>query len=176
LNLYDGVGEPNGCNNDILRSVSTDAGATFTGTTTPVAELEAVSKDFSRLADQWWQWSATNPRTGRVLTAYYDRKYGSCPATGCMDISMRLSSGRDVRVTNASMPPPNDFPAPNGYSLFFGDYMGLAVGADGVAHPVWTDSRNPMFAFDPSTSSEPVFAGFQGDVYTAAIRDVGGHS
>jgi hypothetical protein len=176
LNLYDGIGEPGGCNNDILRSVSTDGGATFTGTTTPVTELEVVSSDRpnpSRFADQWWQWSAENPTTGEVLTAFYDRKYGSCQADGCMDISMRLSNGAVIRVTNASMPPPNDFPAPNGYSLFFGDYMGLAVGSDGVAHPVWTDSRNPMFAYDPSAADPrvPVFAGFGGDVYTAAIPD-----
>ncbi|MGZ5430667.1 MAG: sialidase family protein [Thermoanaerobaculia bacterium] len=177
LNLYDGVGEPNGCNNDILRSVSTDAGATFTGTTTPVDDLEVVSREFHTFADQFWQWSATNPRTGKVLTAFYDRKYGSCLATGCMDISMRLSSGREVRVTNASMPPPNDFAAPNGYSTFFGDYMGLAVGTDGVAHPVWTDSRNPMFGYDPASADPrvPVFSGFGGDIYTAAIRDSGRH-
>ncbi|MGH9024891.1 MAG: exo-alpha-sialidase [Acidimicrobiia bacterium] len=174
LNLYDGVGDANGCNNDILRSVSADGGASFTGTSTPVTELEVVSRDRPRLlSDQWWQWSALNPKTGQVITAFYDRKYGSCQANGCMDISMRLSSGNEVRVTDASMPPPNDFPAPNGFSTFFGDYMGLAVGSDGIAHPVWTDSRNPMFAYDPTAADARVvvFAGFGGDVYTAAIRD-----
>ena len=173
LNLYTGVGETGGCNNDILRSVSTDGGATFTGTTTPPAELPAVSRDGSVPTDQWWQWSAENPKTGQVVVAFYDRKYGDCQASGCMDISLRRSNGTFVRVTNESMPPSNEFPAPNGYSVFFGDYMGLAVGSDGIAHPVWTDSRNPIFAYDPSAADPrvPVFAGFGGDIYTASIKD-----
>jgi hypothetical protein len=108
-----------------------------------------------------------------VLTVYYDRKYGTCQADGCMDISMRLSNGNDVRVTSGSMPPSNEFPAPNGFSTFLGDYTGLAVGSDGIAHPVWTDSRNPIFAYDPASVDPrvPVFAGFGADIYTAAIRD-----
>jgi hypothetical protein len=174
LNVYEGVGVPGGCNNDILRSVSTDGGATFTGTTTPTASLEVVSKDRPRLfTDQWWQWSATNPKTGKVLTSYYDRKYGPCAALGCMDISMRLSSGADLRVTNDSMPPSNEFPAATGFSLFIGDYSGLAVGSDGVAHPVWSDTRNPIFGYDPAAADPrvPVFFGFGADIYTAAIPD-----
>jgi len=173
LNLYEGVGDPGGCNNDILRSVSTDGGLTFTGTATAPAELEAVSNDGDVPTDQWWQWSAENPRTGEVVTAYYDRSYGDCQASGCMDISMRRSNGSFVRVTDESMPPANEFPAPNGYSVFIGDYMGLAIGSDGVAHPVWTDTRNPTFAYDPTSQDArvPVFAGFGADIYTAAIKD-----
>jgi hypothetical protein len=174
LNVYDGVGESNGCNNDILRSVSTDGGATFTGTATPPEELEVVSVEArGTLTDQWWQWSAENPNSDQVLTAYYDRRFGSCQADGCMDISMRLSNGSVVRVTGASMPPSNEFPAANGFSTFLGDYMGLAVGTDGVAHPVWMDTRNPIFAYDPASPDArvPVFAGYGADVYTAAIRD-----
>jgi hypothetical protein len=173
LNLYVGVGEPGGCNNDILRSVSTDGGLTFTGTTTAPAELPAVIKDGTIPTDQFWQWSAKSPKTGQVVVAFYDRQYGDCQASGCMDITLRRSNGSFVRVTSDSMPPPNDFPAPNGFSTFFGDYMGLAVGSDGIAHPVWTDSRNPMFAYDPSAADPrvPVFAGFGGDIYTASIKD-----
>jgi hypothetical protein len=173
LNVYTGVGDVGGCNNDILRSVSTDGGATFWNVQ-PGNDLEVVSREArDTLTDQWWQWSAENPRTGRVLTVYYDRKYGTCQADGCMDISMRLSNGNDVRVTSGSMPPSNEFPAPNGFSTFLGDYTGLAVGSDGIAHPVWTDSRNPIFAYDPASVDPrvPVFAGFGADIYTAAIRD-----
>jgi hypothetical protein len=175
LNAYEGVGDPGGCNNDILRSVSTDAGATFTGTTTPPSELEAVSKDGDVATDQWWQWTAKNPTSGGVLTAYYDRSYGDCQATGCMDITLRRSNGSFVRVTNESMPPSNEFPDANGFSTFMGDYMGLAVGSDGIAHPVWTDSRNPIFMYSPTAPDPrvPVFAGFGSDIYTASIRDRG---
>lgn len=173
LNAYEGVGDPGGCNNDILRSVSTDAGATFTGTTTPPAELEAVSKEGVIPTDQWWQWTALNPRSGGVVTAYYDRSYGDCQATGCMDITLRRSNGSFTRVTNASLPPSNEFPDANGFSVFIGDYMGLAVGSDGVAHPVWTDTRNPIFAYDPAAVDPrvPVSAGFGADIYTASIKD-----
>jgi hypothetical protein len=173
LNLYVGVGEVGGCNNDILRSVSTDGASTFTGTTLPPDELEAVSEDGSVPTDQWWQWSAENPQTDQVVVVYYDRQYGDCQATGCMDITMRHSDGSFVRVTSDSMPPSNEFPDVNGFSTFMGDYTGLAIGSDGVAHPVWTDSRNPIFAYDPTAADPrvPVFAGFGADIYTASIKD-----
>jgi hypothetical protein len=171
LNLYDGVGERNGCNNDIVVSVSTDAGASFTGATTPVAELPSVSDERpGRLADQWWQWAARNPKGG-VTVAYYDRKYGDAQQTGFMDITMRRGNGDHVRVTNRSMPPTQEFPeAGASTGIFLGDYMGLAVGADGVAHPIWTDTRNPVFS--PSTGGdvrELVRAGQGSDIYTRSL-------
>ena len=173
LNLYVGVGEVGGCNNDILRSISSDGGSSFTGTTTAADELEAVSNDGDVPTDQWWQWTALNPKSGGVVTAFYDRSYGDCQATGCMDITLRRSNGTFVRVTDDSMPPSNEFPDVNGFSVFMGDYMGLAVGNDGKAHPVWTDSRNPIFAYDPTAADPrvPVFAGFGADIYTASIND-----
>jgi hypothetical protein len=173
LPLYEGVGEANGCNNDIVLSVSTDAGASFTGTTTPVWVLPSLSDERrgGRLADQWWQWAALNPRTGRVTLAYYDRKYGDAQQSGAMDITMRRSNGRHVRVTNRSLPPTQEFPEPGASSgIFLGDYMGLAVGSDGIAHPIWTDTRNPIFS--PSTGGdvrELVPAGQGSDIYTRAL-------
>jgi len=173
LNVYDGVGEVGGCNNDILRSVSTDGGATFSGGATPPQELPTVSDERGkRLSDQFWQYSALNPVTGQVVTAYYDRRYGDDQATGFLDVSIRLSDGSRKRVTNRSMPPSNEFAAPNGYSLFMGDYMQLAVASDGTAYPVWTDSRNPIFTFDPTGDvRQPVFAGFGTDAYVRPMRD-----
>jgi hypothetical protein len=173
LNLFTGVGEVNGCNNDIVVSVSTDAGASFTGTTTPVWELPSLSDERpgGQLADQFWQWAAHNPRTGRVTTAYYDRKYGDDQRTGEFDITMRRSNGDHVRVTNRSLPPTQEFPeAGASTGIFLGDYMGVAVGSDGIAHPVWTDTRNPIFS--PSTGDdvrELVPAGQGSDIYTRAL-------
>jgi hypothetical protein len=162
----------NGCNNDIVLSVSDDAGASFTGTTTPVWELPSVSDERGgRLADQWWQWAALNPKTGRVAVAYYDRKYGDAQATGAFDITLRRSNGDHVRVTNRTLPPTQEFPeAGASTGVFLGDYMGVAVGSDGVAHPVWTDTRNPIFS--PSTGGdvrELVPAGQGTDIYTRAL-------
>jgi hypothetical protein len=171
LPLYDGVGEVNGCNNDIVLSVSDDAGASFTGTTTPVWELPSLNDEGRRLADQWWQWAAHNPKTGKVTVAYYDRKYGDAMATGDFDITMRRGNGAHVRVTNRSLPPTQEFPeAGASTGIFLGDYMGLAVGPDGVAHPIWTDTRNPIFS--PSTGDdarELVPAGQGTDIYTRAL-------
>ncbi|HET6747815.1 MAG TPA: sialidase family protein [Actinomycetes bacterium] len=172
LNLYTGVGERNGCNNDIVVSVSTDAGASFTGTTTPVAELPSVSDENPRtqLADQWWQWAALNPKGG-VTVAYYDRKYGDAQQTGFMDITMRRGNGNHVRVTNRSLPPTQEFPeAGASTGVFVGDYMGVAVGSDGIAHPIWTDTRNPVFS--PSTGGdvrELVRAGQGTDIYARSL-------
>jgi hypothetical protein len=173
LNLYTGVGEVNGCNNDIVASVSTNGGASFTGTTTPVWELPSLSDERrgGQLADQFWQWAALNPKTGRVTTAYYDRKYGDSQATGEFDITMRRSNGGHVRVTNRTLPPTQEFPeAGASTGVFLGDYMGVAVGPDGIAYPVWTDTRNPVFS--PSTGGdvrELVPAGQGSDIYIRAL-------
>jgi hypothetical protein len=172
LPLYDGVGEVNGCNNDIVLSVSTDGGASFTGTATPVWELPSLSDERpGRLADQFWQWAALNPASGGVTTAYYDRKYGDSQATGEFDITMRRSNGGHVRVTNRTLPPTQEFPeAGASTGVFLGDYMGLAVGPDGIAYPIWTDTRNPVFS--PSTGGdvrERVPAGQGTDIYMRAL-------
>jgi hypothetical protein len=155
LPLYEGVGEVNGCNNDIVLSVSTDAGASFTGTTTPVWELPSVNDERAgHLADQWWQWAAHNPKTGRATVAYYDRKYGNAQETGAFDITMRQGDGDHVRVINRTLPPTQEFPeAGASTGVFLGDYMGLAVGSDGVAHPIWTDTRNRSSPPAPATTS-----------------------
>jgi hypothetical protein len=143
LNLYTGVGDRNGCNNDIVVSASTDGGASFTGTSTLVEQLPTISDVRSTLADQWWQWAALTPRGG-VAVVYYDRKYGTDQQTGFMDITMRRGNGSHVRVTNRSLPPLNEFPeAGASTGIFPGDYIGLAVGSDRQAHPAWADTPQP---------------------------------
>jgi hypothetical protein len=167
LNVYIGVGRIGGCNNDILRSVSTDGGLTFTGTTHPPSDLPAVNDEGRIAADQWWQWTAATP-SGRVATSYYDRKYDSAQSNGFMDITLAVG-GSHVKVTDQSLPPSNEFPSSEGYSTFLGDYSGLAVGEDGMIRPFWTDTRNPIYTFDGTTGSS-VFAGYGADAYTRAIR------
>jgi hypothetical protein len=169
LNLYDGVGEVNGCNNDILVSVSTDGGASFTGTSTPVEQLPSISDERGTLADQWWQWAALTP-SRHVAVAYYDRKYGSDQQTGFMDITMRRGNGSHVRVTDRSLPPLNEFPEAGASSgIFLGDYIGLAVGSDGKAHPAWADTRNPIFTQSAGDVRQLVNAGQGSDIYTRSL-------
>ncbi|TMK82382.1 MAG: hypothetical protein E6G47_00575 [Actinobacteria bacterium] len=74
---------------------------------------------------------------------------------------------------SSSMPPGNDFPDSEGYSLFFGDYSGMVIGSDGVAHPVWMDNRNPIYSFDTTPGGDPrvpIPVGFGADIYTANIK------
>ena len=84
---------------------------------------------------------------------------------------MRRGNGDHVLVTNRMLPPTQEFPeAGVSTGVFLGDYMGLAVGSDGVAHPIWTDTRNPIFS--PGTGGdvrELVPAGQGSDIYARAL-------
>jgi hypothetical protein len=156
-NLFTGVKTPGACNNDILISVSNDAGATFTGTTTDPRLLPSVTQDPGQATtDQWWQWEAFT-KTGKLAVSYYDRQYGDDETTGTSDVS--LSGSGDLvrfgttRVTSSSMPVPTQFPNAQGNSVFFGDYTGLA--ADTNANPLWMDTRSPEIFACPAPISPP---------------------
>jgi hypothetical protein len=137
-NLYSGVKDANGCANKILVSVSSNAGTSFTGTTTDPRALTTVNqKSAQRKTDQWWQWQDFT-RDGRLAVSYYDRQYGNDEFTGFSDFS--LSGTRDLvhfgtrRVTSSSLPPPTQFGG-----SFWGDYTGLT--APDKAYPLWSDTR-----------------------------------
>jgi hypothetical protein len=171
LPLYQGVGVVDGCNNDIVVSVSSDGGASFSGTSAPVSSLPSRNDEGKQLADQWFQWTAKTPG-GVSVSSYYDRKYGDDQSSGFMDFTLAVDvAGSHVRVTDRSLPPSNDFPGTSGFSTFLGDYTGMAVGADGAVHPAWADTRNPAFTFDLSGDArQPVPAGFGADIYAASIH------
>jgi hypothetical protein len=149
-NLFTGVKTAGACNNDLLVSVSNNAGASFSGAATdPRAQTSVTSAPGQATTDQWWQWLAFNPQ-GKLAISYYDREYGSDEATGYSDVS--LSGSGDAsdfgvrRVTSLSMPPPTQFGG-----VFFGDYTGLA--APGQALPLWMDTRNPEVFICPGTAT-----------------------
>ncbi|MEA2265879.1 MAG: hypothetical protein QOE27_1462 [Solirubrobacteraceae bacterium] len=148
--LYQGVKTPGACNNDILISVSNDGGATFTGTTTDPRALTSVNQAPGQAtSDQFFQW-ADFTRSGSLAVSYYDRQYGSDETTGSSDES--ISGSRDLvrfgtyRVTSSSMPPPTQFEG-----VFYGDYAGLS--ALDIAHPFWSDTRNPDLFLCPGTGT-----------------------
>jgi hypothetical protein len=138
-NLYTGV-KAGSCNNDILLSVSTNSGASFTGGTSDPRSLPVVTDAPGQArTDQFWQGAAfTND--GTLVVSYYDRQYGSDERTGFSDITVSsstdLASFRHQRATSASMPPPTQFSG-----TFYGDYAGIAV-TNQTAHPLWSDTRN----------------------------------
>ena len=171
LNLYNGAGKVNGCNNDIVRSVSLDGGRTFTGATTNVSQLDVRSEENPNgpLADQFFQWSAPMPGH-RVAVSYYDRKYDDDMRTGALDVTLKADGSGFTRVTDQHLPPTNEFTDTSGFGTFLGDYNGLAVGPDGVAHPAWADTRNPVYTFNNiGDVRKPVFAGHGADIYTTSI-------
>ena len=124
--LYSGVKTAGACNNKIVLSVSSDGGATFTGTTTDPRKLPVVSTAAGQATtDQWWEWTTFTP-SGTLVSSYYDRKYGTDETTGTMDVSVSSSSDLATfgvaRATSASMPLPSQFPDSLGNSVFLGDY------------------------------------------------------
>jgi len=144
-NLYTGTKTAGACNNKIMLSVSNNAGASFTGTTTDPRLLPVVNTAKRQATtDQWFQWAAFTPK-GTLATSYFTRQYGSAEFTGDMDFavstSSNLSSFKVTRATSASMPLPTQFPDTQGNSVFIGDYTG--VSALSGAHPIWPDTRNP---------------------------------
>jgi hypothetical protein len=151
-NLFTGVKEANGCANKILVSVSTNAGTSFTGTTTDPRALTTVNQRAAqRKTDQWWQWQDFT-RDGRLAVSYYDRQYGNDEVTGFSDFS--LSGSRDLvhfgtrRVTSSSLPPPTQFSG-----TFWGDYTGLT--APDKAYPLWSDTRPTRPRFVPDRPPTP---------------------
>jgi len=148
--LYTGV-KTGGCNNDILYSVSTNKGGSFSGSHVD-PQLLPVASDNSAQArtDQFWQW-ASFTRTGTLAVSYYDRSYGRDNTTGYSDITVSTSTDRTSfthqRATTSSMPPPTEFSG-----IFYGDYMGMdATGR--TAHPVWSDTRTPDGFLCPGTGT-----------------------
>jgi hypothetical protein len=147
-NLYTGVKTPGACNNKILLSVSTNGGASFSGSSADPRLMATVNTPSQVGSDQWWQWAAFN-KEGSLAVSYYDRQYGDDETTGNSDLSLSGSqnlSGFGVsRVTSSSMPPPTQFGG-----VFFGDYTGLTAFDD--AHPLWMDTRNPDLFLCPGTA------------------------
>lgn len=154
-NLYIGTKTTGACSNKIVLSVSSNAGASFTGSTTDPRLLPVVNTAKRQATtDQWFQWAAFTPR-GTLVTSYYDRAYGADEITGNMDFSVstsgNLSGFKVTRATSASMPLPTQFPDANGNSQFIGDYTG--VSALSGAHPIWADTRNPDAFLCPGTGT-----------------------
>ena len=157
-NLFTGVKTPGACNNKIIFSVSGNGGATFTGTTVDQRLMPVVNTaPRQKRTDQWFQWAAFTP-SGTLVTANYDRQYGSAEFTGDMDFSVSTSANLSAftvsRATSASMPPPTQFPTAQGGSEFIGDYAGVA--AVSGAHPLWSDTRNPDAFVCPGTAAPGV--------------------
>ncbi|OLB81322.1 MAG: hypothetical protein AUI14_03765 [Actinobacteria bacterium 13_2_20CM_2_71_6] len=150
-NLFTGV-KTGTCNNDIVLSVSTNSGASFTGSTTDVRQLPVVTDAPGQArTDQFWQGADFAPN-GTLAVSYYDRQYGADENIGFSDITVSSASGslgslRHRRATSGSMPPPTQF-----FGTFYGDYAGIAV-TNRAAYPIWSDTRPVDLFLCPGTGT-----------------------
>ena len=84
-------------------------------------------------------------RDGRVLVGFQTRTFAPADCVHnrkrvCLDYAYSTSAddfATEHRLSDGSSNPYEQFDG-----AFIGDYSALAVGADGVAHAVWTDSRS----------------------------------
>lgn len=153
-NAYTGVKTPGACNNDILLSVSTNGGSSFTGASTDPRNLTSITQAARQgVTDQFWQWAAYTP-WGTLAVSYYDRRYGTDETTGSNDVSASWSTDlvhfSTARATSSSMPSPTQFPDSQGNSVFYGDYTG--VSALDQIHPIWMDTRDRDLFLCPGTA------------------------
>jgi hypothetical protein len=95
-------------------------------------------------SDQFFPWVAAN--NGRVFVSYLDHRN----ETGhSYHASIVASSDHGNtwtapgKISNVKSDPSkgNRFNYPDCKTIFIGDYTGIAVGSDGVAHPFWIDVR-----------------------------------
>jgi hypothetical protein len=100
----------------------------------------AESQVTSTPEDKIYPWVAAN--AGNVIVSYYTREFAGSAG---LEIDYAYAKSNDggatwsasTRLTEQSSDPGIQFAA----GAFIGDYTGVAVGSDNVAHPIWTDFR-----------------------------------
>src|SRR6266571_6514702 len=106
--------------------------------------------------DQFYPWAAVSS-TGVLKVAFKDRSYD--PSNIMYGETLATSTNHGVSFTSmrvdTGLSNPNDSRwftnggTTNGKATFIGDYEGLAVGSNGVSHPIWTDMRESQFPNPP---------------------------
>lgn len=93
--------------------------------------------------DKIYPWVAAN--AGNVIVSYYTREFAGAASLQIDYAYVKSNDGGatwspSTRITEQSSDPSIQF----ALGAFIGDYTGVAVGSDNVAHPFWTDFRgNP---------------------------------
>jgi hypothetical protein len=138
-------------NTDVFIVRSSDGGSSWSA---PLAVT-------TRAGDQFYPWAAFAPN-GTLDVAFFDRSYD--PANSEYGITLaRLAPGHPTTLqrVDTGLSDPNHARwfagATGGKTIFLGDYNGLAVGTDGVAHAMWTDMRRAVTVKEMSGHTEDVF-------------------
>jgi len=147
----------NGSNADIVYIRSTNSGSSWSS---PVTIGGGAS-------DQFYPWVAANG--GKVFVSYLDHKDDRRQRYHVSLVASSNNGGSwtaPVTVTSKDSNPAkgNRFGYPNCAPDFIGDYTGIAVGSDAVAHPLWMDIRKGNSPGDP-------VAPFDQDPFTATVTN-----
>jgi hypothetical protein len=147
---------------DVFVARSTDGGATWTtprlvnadrGTDHYFSAIDIGEKHGTRVAVSYY-------RTGRVPGENTPPQGGFGPSVATQLSDYGLSVGTDLNTPYSFEVLSPKFPPPDGIQAGFnGDYSGITVDRNDVAHPIWSDTRNrvPDPAFDKATVDEDVF-------------------
>jgi len=122
-------------NVDVFLVVSTDGGASWSGPT----QVDAGA------GDQWFPWVDVDPTNGTIGIVYHDRG-GSNGAT----YNTALAEGTPGSLVKTILSVTPSDPTQSAFfkahadgcdacATFFGDYINVDYGTDGVANAVWTD-------------------------------------
>lgn len=116
-------------------------------------------------SDQFYPWVAA--KGGKVAAMYLDHK-----ALGGQKYNVKVVTSTDNGTTwtnplkinkkVSDVAQGNEFSYPDCAPNFIGDYSGIAVGTDGLAHPMWTDIREGNSPGDPEST-------YDQDPYTARV-------
>ncbi|MBI4171128.1 MAG: exo-alpha-sialidase [Actinobacteria bacterium] len=98
-------------------------------------------QDRGRRGDQFWPASAVDASTGALWVCFYDTRGDRKRKKAVYSCTSSRNGGRKFAPPVRAASVPSDETQPNADPREYGDYEGLAV-ANGVAHPIWTDSRD----------------------------------
>ena len=135
---------------DVFVTTSSNGGSSWNS---PVG----VATGSTSANDQFYPWAAVGPG-GVLKVAYKDRSYDSANIKYGETLATSTNGGASfstVRV-DTGLSNPNDSRwftnggTTNGKATFIGDYENLAIGSDGVSHPIWTDIRTSQFPTPPA--------------------------
>ena len=99
--------------------------------------------------DKIYPWVAANG--GNVIVTYYTREFAGSVSHQIDYAYVKSNDGgatwsASTRITEQSSDPSIQF----SQGAFIGDYTGVAVGSDNVAHPIWTDFRGKPGVTSPN--------------------------
>ena len=139
-------------NTDVFAARSLDGGATWSG---PITVSGATN-------DQFYPWAAVAPG-GTLEIAYFDRSYD--PGNSKYGITLAMltpgSGSFGHQRIDSGLSDPNHArwfsSSTSGETTFLGDYNGLAIGSDSVAHPFWTDMRRVVTTNHATGTTQDAF-------------------